>query len=128
MTDQAARLLIVLGVVVLALAVAAIATRLRKPMHPSVVVNDLADRPGIVLFTSTDCSRCKKAISRLKEAGLGFREVTYELEPHQFESWGVVAVPLAVVVDGSGTATGVLSGVPSARALRAAATKAGIER
>ena len=128
MTGQVARLLIATGVVGLALAIAAIASRIRKPMHPSVVVNDLADRPGVVLFTSTDCSTCKKAIARLKEVGLAFREVTYELEPHQFESWGVVAVPLTVLVDASGDATTVFSGVPSERALTAASTKAGIER
>jgi glutaredoxin len=127
-TDPVARLLIATVVVALALMVAAIATRFRKPMHPSVVVNELGDRPGVVLFTSTECSTCKKAIARLKEAGLAFREVTYELESHQFESWEVVAVPLAVVVDGSGTATTVFSGVPSVRALRAAAARAGIEQ
>lgn len=126
MSDQVVRLLVALGVVGVALVAAFIATKVRKPIHPDIVVGDVGDRPGVVMFTSTDCSTCKQAIARLKESSIPFREVTHELEPTRFESWEIVAVPLTVFLDSASTVVAMLPGVPSRRALRKAAANAGV--
>lgn len=114
------------GVIVVALVVAFVATKVRRPVHPTVVVGDLGDRPGVVLFSSTDCKTCKETIARLKSLSLPFREVTYELEPHRFEEWEIVAVPLTVFVDVDSRSVAALTGVPSKRSLTRAAARAGV--
>jgi glutaredoxin len=127
MSEAWIRILIALAVIAAAVLVAFVSSRIRKPVHPSVVVGDIGDRPGVVMFTSTDCSTCKRAIERLKSASIPFREVTHELEPHRLEAWEVVAVPLTVFLNASSEAVSVLTGVPSKRAVAAGARKAGIE-
>ncbi len=126
MSDPVVRLAIAAVVIAVAVGVSYLAKAVRKPMHPSIVIGDVGDRPGVVLFTSTDCSSCKKAIARLKELSVPFREVTHELEPNQFEAWEVVAVPLTVVIDDDGDAVDVISGVPPKRHLLKAARSAGV--
>lgn len=126
MSDPVARFLIAVGIIASALLLAAILNRYRKPVHPTVRVGEVGDRPGVVLFTSTDCSTCKRAIERLKQLGMDFREVTYELEPNRFEAWGVVAVPLTVFVGADSEIGDVYTGVPSRRKLRRAATSVGV--
>jgi hypothetical protein len=116
-----------LGVIVVAAAFAFVAKAVRRPIHPTVRVGDLGDRPGVVLFTSTDCSNCKRAIARLKDLAIPFREVTHELEPRQLEAWEVVAVPLTVVLDADGEAVAVLSGVPARRAIVKAVRSVGMD-
>lgn len=127
MSDPLVRLLIALGVIVVAAAFAFVAKAVRRPIHPTVRVGDLGDRPGVVLFTSTDCSNCKRAIARLKDLAIPFREVTHELEPRQLEAWEVVAVPLTVVLDADGEAVAVLSGVPARRAIVKAVRSVGMD-
>jgi glutaredoxin len=122
------RLLIAVGIIISALILAAVANRYRRPAHPVVQVGEVGDRPGVVLFTSTDCSTCKATIERLKQLGVPYREVTYELEPGRFDNWGVVAVPLTVFVDADSNIRGVLTGVPSRRRLRGEAASCGIVR
>jgi glutaredoxin len=126
MSDPVARLLVAGGVIAVSLLIAVAASKFTRPLHPSVVVGEVGDRPGVVLFTSTDCTTCKKAIERLKAASVPFREVTHELEPARFESWEVVAVPLTVFVDASDRVVATLTGVPSNRAIRKAARSAGV--
>lgn len=119
---------VVIAVVVIGVALVAafVATKLRRPIHPTIVVGDIGDRPGIVLFSSTDCTTCKETIARLKALVVPFREVTYELEPHRFEEWEIVAVPLTVFVDADSLPIAVLTGVPSKRTLAKAAALAGV--
>lgn len=128
MSEPAVRFVIALGIIASALLLAAVLNRYRKPAHPPIRVGEVGDRPGVVLFTSTDCSTCKRTIDRLKQSGLAFREVTYELESGRFDTWGIVAVPLTVFVDVDGEASGVFTGVPSRRALIRAASSAGVTR
>jgi hypothetical protein len=127
MSDPMVRLIVALGVVALALGVAYVASKIRRPIHPDIVVGDVGDRPGVVMFTSTDCSTCKQAIGRLKTAQVPFREVTHELEPARFEEWEVLAVPLTVFLNESSEAVAVLTGVPTKRAIGRAAARAGID-
>jgi len=128
MNDVAVRVAAVVLVLGLARLAALVLARFLRPKHPDVIVGDEGDRPGIVLFTSTDCSTCKRTISRIHESGLTFREITYDLEPQRFDAWGVTGVPLTVVLDAAGTIVDGMSGVPSIRRMRRAAQKAGIER
>ena len=128
MSDEVVRLGIVAVVVLGAAGVAWILGRVRKPPHPDITVGDVGDRPGVVVFTSATCPTCGDAISVLEDVGLPFREVTYDLEPDRFETWGVVAVPVTVVVDGAGSAVDVLSGVPSRGRLARSAARAGLAR
>ncbi len=127
MNDVAARVAAVIIVLGIARVVALLLARFLRPKHPDVIVGDEGDRPGIVLFTSTDCSTCKRAISRIRESGLTFREITYDLEPQRFEAWGVTGVPLTVVLDADGGIVDGMSGVPPIRRMRRAVQRAGIE-
>jgi hypothetical protein len=126
MTQEAARLLAVLGVLMLAGLVAYVIRRFTKPPHPSLTVQPDGDRPGVVLFSSLDCTTCKETIALLRSTGVPFREITHELEPQRFEAWRVLAVPLTVVLDGDSSVIDAITGVPSARTLASALRSAGI--
>jgi hypothetical protein len=119
-------MVVVLGVVAVAVLAAYVARKAAKPIHPEITVGDVGDRPGVVLFTSTDCSNCKAAISVLENASIPFREVTHDLEPQRFETWNVVAVPLTVVIDARGDIVDSMTGIPRARALVRSVHAAGI--
>ena len=127
MSPQAVRLLVIVVVFCVALIVALVARRLHRPAHPTITVGGVGDRPGVVLFTSTDCSNCKEAISVLEDENIPFREVTHDLEPQRFETWGVLAVPLTVVLDADSQVVATMSGVPRRRRLATAALTAGID-
>ena len=126
MNDVVVRLLVVAAVVGLAALAAYAIGRVRRPPHPEITVGSVGDRPGVVMFTSTTCPTCKEAIARLEEVGAPFREVTSDLEPQRFETWGVVAVPVTVVLDSESSVVATFSGVPPARPLRRALASAGI--
>ena len=126
MSDAALRLLVVLVLVLGAAIVAAVISRIRRPPHPDITVGDVGDRPGVVVFTSTTCPTCKETIAVLEDMGVSFREVTHDLEAHRFETWGVVAVPVTVVVDGDSAVVETFSGVPRRRPLQRALQRAGV--
>jgi glutaredoxin len=121
-------LLVIVLVFAVALIIALVARKLKRPTHPMLSVGDVGDRPGVVLFTSTDCSNCREAIALLKTSGIPFREVTHDLEPQRFETWDVLAVPLTVVIDADSRIVEMMSGVPRRRRLARAVRAAGIER
>lgn len=127
MSPQVVRILFVIAAVSVALVVAMVLHRAQRPVHPTVSVGDAGDRPGVVLFTSTDCGNCKKAIALLESEEIPFREVTHDLEPQRFETWDVVAVPLTVVVDAQGDIVETMSGVPRRKTLVRAVRLAGIQ-
>lgn len=127
MTDEAVRLLLVIGVLAVAVLVAFGVNRLRKPPHPTLVVQGEGDRPGVVLFTSLECTMCKDTIVILRSKGVPFREITHELEPQRFEAWRVLAVPLTVVLDDESLVVDAIPGVPSPRRLTGALRTAGLE-
>ncbi len=126
MSDQVVRVIVVLAVVAVAILLALVARKLRRPVHPDITVGDVGDRPGVVLFTSTDCNNCKEAIALLEAESVSFREITFELEPQRFELWTVFAVPLTVVLDAGGGVVEIFSGVPRPKTLRKAVRAAGI--
>lgn len=126
MSDQVLRLIVAVVVVAVAIFAAFIARKLAKPVHPEITVGEVGDRPGVVMFTSTDCSNCKEAIATLERESIPFREVTHDLEPQRFLTWDVVAVPLTVVLDAEGNVVDAMSGVPRRKALTRAVRAAGI--
>ena len=126
MSDVVSRLLVVVVVVAVAAGAAWIIGRVRRPPHPRIVVGEEGSRPGVVVFTSTTCATCKEAIVRLEQMRIPFREITSELEPQRFEDWGVVAVPVTVVIDAQGRAVDVFTGVPRTRSVSRAVSRAGM--
>ena len=127
MSDTLLRVLVVVIIVAAAAGLAYVISRYRRPPHPTVQIGDVGDRPGVVLFTSTTCPTCKETIALLEDMGIAFREVTHDLESQRFETWGVVAVPVTVVIDERSQVVETFSGVPRRRALRRALSRAGID-
>lgn len=93
--------------------------------HPSVDVAGLGLPPGLVVFTSTECRRCKQVLAAARVIDVPLREVTYELEPELQERAGVVGVPLALVIDDSGRLIDQFAGVVRPGTLRRAVARAG---
>lgn len=122
-SDWVVRAAAVAAVVVLAIVVARLAGRWSRPAHPPIALTGLGREPGVVMFTSTDCTTCHDARARVESLGVPFREVTYELEQKRFEAAGVVAVPLTVVVDAGGQVLAQFTGVPPRRALARAVAR-----
>ncbi len=121
-----ARIAVVLVIVVIVVIVVRLLGRWQRPAHPAIDLGDLGPRPGIVLFTSTDCVNCERARAIVESLGVQPREVTWELEPARFDAVGVEAVPLTVVVGGDGTVELLAAGVPRRRSLQRAAGRAGL--
>ncbi len=122
----AARVVIVLVAAVIVIVVMRLANRFQRPSHPPIDLGDVGPRPGVVLFTSTDCTNCKEALAVVGSLGIEIREITWELEPGVFESVGVEAVPLVTVLDAGGHVELLAAGVPRHRALRRAVRRAGL--
>jgi hypothetical protein len=123
-SDAAVRLLVVAAVALIAAGVAVLARR-KAIYHPPVDIAGLGLPAGLVVFTSTQCTRCKEVLAAAKSVNVPLREVTYELEPNLQERAGVVGVPLTLAIDESGNLVGQMAGVVGARSLRRAAARAG---
>jgi hypothetical protein len=119
------RILIVVGVVAVAALVAYVARRTGSSHHPPVTVAGLGLPPGLVVFTSTACSRCREALTVARKLDAPLREVTYELEPDLQKRAGVVGVPLTLVVDRSGELIAQFAGRLRFGPLRRAVRRAG---
>lgn len=122
----ALRVIVVLVAILLVIVAARLIGRWQRPSHPALDLGDFGPRPGIVLFTSTDCVNCKSARAVVESLRVPVREVTWELEPAVLERLGVEAVPLTVVVDAEGRIELLTAGVPRRRSLQRAATRAGV--
>lgn len=116
-------------VLVLALAVIVVVrlmAKWQKPPHPPIDLDGLGERPGVIVFTSTDCNTCSEAMRVVGPADSSVREVTWELEPQLFDRYHVEAVPLVAVLDGAGRSVFFGTGVPDSARFRSAIRKAGI--
>jgi hypothetical protein len=120
MSDLTIRLLVVGSVIVVVAIVALVARRLGTPYHAPVDLDGLDLPAGLVLFTSTECEKCRKARAVVKATGAPLREVTYEIEAAMFERGGVSGVPLTVVIEENGGVVAQFAGVPSWRRLNRA--------
>ena len=123
MGDVLARAGIAAGVLLVALAAARAAGSFQQPVHPLIELrgSDLDDR--VVLFTSTDCRNCAAARTALQQAGIEFREVTWELEGAMHQRLGIGAVPLAVFRSDDGSTVAQIAGAPRRRALSRAVAR-----
>lgn len=118
MDDWVLRLVVVAGVTAVALGISFATRAMQRPSHRRI---DLAatDLPnGFVVFTSSDCANCAAARQALQDAGVPFREVTWELEARVFEVAGVESVPLVVARRDDGSWVGQIVGVPRPGRLR----------
>jgi hypothetical protein len=125
MSDIAIRL----GLIVAVIAVAAgggVVARKKLVGHPPVHIDRAGFDPGLVVFTSTECSRCKAVIAAAKATGAPLREVTYELERSLQEQVGVVGVPLTLVIDRRGRLRSQYAGSVGESKLRRALDRAGL--
>lgn len=126
MTPLVSVVVVVLLSLVVVAAVRLIA-RWQKPPHPPIDLDGLGERPGVIVFTSTDCTTCSEAMRVVDEAGSSVREVTWELEPQLFDRYHVEAVPLIAVLDDAGRSVFFGTGVPSNARFRSAIRKVGIQ-
>ena len=124
MDDALVRLLLITAVVGAAAGVAFLFRR--RPVHPPVDIAGTGLGPGLVVFTSTECQRCKVVLAAAKSLDAPLREVTYEIEPALQERVGVSGVPLTLVIDNSGAVAAQYAGLVSSRRLRRALTSAGL--
>ena len=125
MTEPALRAILIGGVAAIAIAAGLLATRRRRSAQPPVRVDGLGFDSAIVVFTSTDCSRCRKTMSQLSVLDATVREVAYELEPGLFESAGVDGVPLVVVMTPDGARSSQFAGAVGDFRLNRALARAG---
>ena len=121
------RVALVLVLVAVVIVVVRLVARWQRPPHPPLDLGGLGDRPGVVVFTSTDCATCVEAMRTVSGVKAPVREVTWELEPHLFDQYGVEAVPLIAVLYRQGRSTMFATGAPSRRRFIKAVHAAGIE-
>ena len=124
MDDLLLRILAVAAVIAVAVSVGYLFRR-TAVFHPAVDVSGLGLPPGLIVFSSTNCIRCKEVLASVMSLDVPLREVTYELEPHLHERAGVVGVPLTLAIDQAGNLVDQVAGAASSRVLRRAAVRAG---
>lgn len=123
---MAMRIVLIVAAILLVIAVTRLIARWQRPSHPPIDLGDFGPRPGVVVFTSTDCANCKEALAVVRSLDVPYREATWELEPAVLEAIGVEAVPLTTVIDDAGVLQLLAAGVPSRRSVKKAALKAGL--
>jgi hypothetical protein len=125
MGDLLVRLLLIGAVVGVAAGLGYLA-RGKLANHPSVSIDGFDLGPGLVVFTSTECVRCKQVITAARATGAPLREITYELEASLQERMGVTGVPLTLVIDRSGRLRSQFAGRVTEARLSRALRRAGL--
>lgn len=125
MGDTLLRLLLVGGVFAGAAGIAYLSRR-RFSMHPELDLDGVEFSSGLVVFTSTECRRCRVVLAAAKSTGAPLREVTYEIEANLQEQLGVTGVPLTLVIDRAGKPVAQFAGLVSSRTLGRALHQAGL--
>ncbi len=125
MGDALLRLLLIGGVLAAAAGIAYLSRR-RFAVRPKLGRDGVEFAPGLVVFTSTECRRCKVVLAAAKSTGAPLREVTYEIEASLQEKLGVTGVPLTLVVDGAGQPAAQFAGLVRSRTLSRALHRAGL--
>jgi len=111
------RLVIAVAVAVVAVLIAGILRRRRRPPSagPRLVVPERVERADfrgasapwlMAVFTAHDCETCGEVWDRVRGLGsetVDAREVRYDVDPDLYERYGVDACPLVIVVDAEGT-------------------------
>ena len=123
---MALRIGLVIAAILVVIVVSRLIARWQRPAHPPIDLGDFGPRPGVVVFTSTDCANCREALAIVRSLDVPYREVTWELEPGVFDGIGIEAVPLTTVVDDAGGVQLLAAGVPRKRSVKRAAVKVGL--
>lgn len=123
--DSAVLRVLALIAVLLIAGIIALVTRRARPHHPPVTIDGLDLPAGIVVFTSTDCPRCREVLELVKTVDVPLREVTYEIEGALQRRAGVVGVPVTLIIADSGNLVAQLPGRFRRRALVRAVDRAG---
>ncbi len=114
MDELTVRLIVVAGIGLGAYVVGRLARRLVPVPHPPIDPEGLP--VGIVVFTSTTCTKCKEALAiagaAAARADAPIREVTFELEPQLQTRAGVESVPLTAVIAADQSVVAQFTGVP----------------
>lgn len=96
------------GFLLAVLAIAGVIVLLqRQRLRPGERALDAPDLvPGLYLFSSSTCSTCERARTRLREAlgHSGFEEFSWETDSEVFIDLGIDSVPAVLVVDHGGRA------------------------
>jgi hypothetical protein len=137
---DAERLLLALGLIVVAVAVAEVLRRRgRRPEPPTQGrwrVSTQLDRADfdepeapwlVVVFTSSTCDSCARAVEKasvLRSADVAFQEVSYQERKDLHQRYNIDAVPTILAVDAEGVAHASFVGTPSATDLWAAVAEA----
>lgn len=119
MNETLLRLLLITALIVVAAGLAWLARR-KLSHHPPVDIGGIEFDPGLVVFTSTACGRCREVMTAAKATGAPMREVTFELEPDLQQQVGVVGVPLTLVIDHAGNVSRQFAGLVNRWQLRRA--------
>ncbi len=120
MSDTATQLLIVAALTLVVVLVARGTRRWQRPTHEPVDIAGAGLPAGVVIFTSTECEKCRAAREVVTSLDAPLREVTWELEPGLLEQVGVTSVPLTIVVGPDGAVVHQVVGIPSRRKLERA--------
>ncbi|MCH7669808.1 MAG: hypothetical protein IIC71_11525 [Acidobacteria bacterium] len=99
MDDTATRLIFVLFVVAAVVLATFLANRFGTVTLGAVTVDTTALPAGVVLFSSTECPRCKDVATVLRSLAIPLREITWELESGTLDTLGIDAVPLTLLID-----------------------------
>ena len=70
---MALRIVLIVAAIVVVIAVTRLIARWQRPSHPPIDLGDFGPRPGVVLFTSTDCANCKEALALVRSLDLPHR-------------------------------------------------------
>jgi hypothetical protein len=118
MDDLTLRVTVVSALVIVVFGLTLLANRFGEPRHAAVSLGDVSVPPGVVLFSSTECSTCKVVAANLRKLAVPLREITYELESATLSELGVDAVPLTLLVGENQQILWQRAGRLSARSLR----------
>ncbi|GBE24640.1 MAG TPA: hypothetical protein ENG98_02050 [Actinobacteria bacterium] len=118
MDDATTRLIVVVALVAIVAGLTYVANRFGEPKHEPVVLGNVSVPAGVVLFSSTECSRCKIVAADLRKLAVPLREITHELESGILEEVGVDAVPLTLLVAEDASVLWQRAGRLSAKSLR----------
>jgi hypothetical protein len=125
MGDLLLRLLLIAAVILAAAGLGWLARRLLV-RHPPVDIAGAGLQPGLVVFTSVTCRRCREVLTAARATGAPLREVTYELEADLQEQVGIVGVPVTLVIDSGGEIAHQFAGLVSRWRLQRALNDAGL--
>ncbi len=125
MTDTAVRAVVALVAIVGPVMAAWVAVRPRRA-RSGEAPGELGPFPAVLLFTSSTCPTCPPAKVVVEEVCGDHHELAWPRDTVAFHKLGVGVVPATFVVGPRGRIIESFEGVPDARRLRRALSRAGL--